>query len=153
MDVAVGDGEVVVGIGVVGGVDVGVVADAEGDVDFNAVFVGAGLVADASCVGLGDVRPGVGCPKPAAVVCGAVSRLVPGELPPDALVPTEAVAEATTWPGCAGDFVAPVIVTGCPPPVSNTATIAPTPQRATPTPAAARRRLPRREPPVRSGSS
>ena len=59
MAVVVVDEVGVVGVGVVG-LGVGVVADAEGDADFNAVFVGAALVADASCVGLGDVRPGVG---------------------------------------------------------------------------------------------
>jgi hypothetical protein len=148
--VAVDDEVGVVGVGVVG-LDVGVVADAEGDADVDTVCVGAALVGGASCVGLGDVRLGVGWAEPAAVVCGAVSRLVPGEVPPAAVARTDAVAGGTTWPGCAGDFVAPVIVTEFPPAVSSTATIAPTPQRATPTPAAARRRWPRLNPPVRSG--
>ena len=129
----------------------GVVADAEGDADFDADAVGAALVGGASFVGLGDVRLDVGCTDRAAVVCGAVSRVVPGTLLPAGVVRTEAVAGGTTWlAGGVGD-VAPVMDMRCPPDVRSTATIAATPQRATPTPAAARRWRLNGEPALRSG--
>ena len=48
---------------VLGDVGVVVVADAEGDVDFDPDAVGVALVGDASCVGVGDCRwLGVGFP-------------------------------------------------------------------------------------------
>ena len=77
--------------------DVGVVADAEGDVDFDTVTDGVALVGGASCVGLGDVRPGVGPAGWVANACDVVSSLVPGEVPPAAVACTEAVAGVATW--------------------------------------------------------
>ena len=64
-------------VGVVGGVVVG------GDVDFVADAVGVALVGDGSCVGVGDCRwLGVGFADRAWLVCGPVTRLVPGAWPP-----------------------------------------------------------------------
>jgi len=58
-------------------------ADAEGDVDFDADAVGVALVGDGSCVGVGDCRwLGVGFADRAWLVCGPVTRLVPGAWPP-----------------------------------------------------------------------
>jgi hypothetical protein len=93
---------------VLGEPDVGLVADAEGDTDFDADAVGVALVGGASCVGVGDVRLGVGCADRAAVVCGAVPRLVPGEVLPAGVACTDAVAGGPTLAGAAGE-VTPVI--------------------------------------------
>ena len=74
----------------------GDVADFVGDAGFDAVAVGAALVAGASCVGLAEVRLGVGVADWAAVVCGAVSRLVPVTVLPAGVARTDAVAGGTT---------------------------------------------------------
>jgi len=92
--VAVGDvGGVVVGVLDVGGV----VTGDEGGAGLDTVTDGVALVGGASCVGLGDVRPGVGPAGWVANACDVVSSLVPGEVPPAAVACTEAVAGVATW--------------------------------------------------------
>ncbi len=127
-----------------------VVADAEGDADFDADAVGAAVVGGASCVGVGDGRLCVGCADRAAVVCGAVSRVVPGIALPAVLVPTDAVVGVAAWLALGAGEVELVIDMWWPPDVSSSATIAATPHTATPTPVAARRCRLRGEPAVRS---
>jgi hypothetical protein len=127
-------------VGVVGGVDAG---EEAGEV------VGAVVVGDAVCVGVEDCRwLGVDDADWAGVVCVTVPRLVPVVAEPAVDGLSEAVAGDT---GLLAEFeggsVAPVFVDPLPPElVSSTATTAATPHRATPTPAAARRRLPRGNP-------
>ena len=71
MAVAVGGGVVLDEVDV--GVGVGV------DVDFDADAVGVALAGDGSRVGVGDCRwLGVGFADRAWLVCGPVTRLVPG---------------------------------------------------------------------------
>jgi hypothetical protein len=128
---------------------------AVGVVDWVVVGVVAGVVAGVvCCAGVEDCRwLGVVGADWAGVVCVTVPRLVPvlGAVAVDGR--TEAVAGDTTWATpCDGGLDDPVDV----PPwpfelVSSTATIAATPHSATPTPAAARRRLPKGKPRVRSG--
>jgi len=134
---------------VLGELGAGLVADAEDDGDFDPDAVGVVLVGVASCVGVGDVRLGVGCADRVAVVCGAVPRLVPGEVLPACVARTEAVAGGPSFAGAAGEDW-PVIDMWPPPELSNMATIAATPQSATPIPAAARRRRRNGEPTLRS---
>jgi hypothetical protein len=112
--------------------------------------VGAVVVGDAVCVGVGDCR-WVGVD--AGVVCVTVPRLVPVPLAPAVDGRSDAVAGDAGWLAeCDGDSVAPVFVDPWPPEmVSSTTTTAATPHRATPTPAAARRRFPRGKPRARSG--
>jgi hypothetical protein len=120
----------------------GLVADAEGVAVFDRDAVGDALVGGGSCVGVGDLRLGVGCGDRDAVVCGADSRVVPGVLLVAGVVRTEAVAGGPTLAGPAGvdDEVSPVRDVGRLPELSSTATIAATPQSARPIPTAARRR-------------
>ena len=121
------------------------VADGDPGGDVGGVVVevaGAVVVGGDVCAGVEDCRwPGVDGADWAGVVCGTVPRLVP--VPPLSAVDgcTDAVAGDTSWlADCDGDFLNPVAVGPWPPElVSSTATIAATPQRATPTPAAARR--------------
>jgi len=132
----------------------GLVADAEGVAVFERDAVGDALVGGGSCVGVGDLRLGVGCGDRDAVVCGADSRVVPGALLVAGVVRTDAVAGVPSFagPAGAGGEVAPVSDVGWLPEVSSTATSAATPHSARPIPAAARRR--RRvngEPSLRSG--
>ena len=120
----------------------GLVADTEGVAVFERDAVGDALVGGGSCVGVGDLRLGVGCGDRDTVVCGAESRVVPGALLVAGVVRTDAVAGGPSRAGPAGAAgeVAPLRVVGLPPEVSSTATSAPIPQSARPTPAAARRR-------------
>jgi hypothetical protein len=74
------------------------VVGAVGDADFDAdAVVGAALVGGASCVGLAEVRLFVGRAEVAALVCGAVSRVVPATLLLAGVVRTDAVAGRPTW--------------------------------------------------------
>jgi hypothetical protein len=149
----------VVGVGVDGVLDGdvlplcvgdGLVADAVGDTDFDMVTVGVALVGGASCVGDTEVRLGVGLTDRAAVVCGAVIRLVPGAVLPAGVVRNDAVVGVPSFDGAAGE-VAPFNATCGPLELSrSTATIAAIPHNARPIPAAAKRCLLRVEPPLRS---
>lgn len=132
----------------------GLVADAEGDADFEADVVGVTLVGGASRVGVADARLGVGLADRAAVVCGAVSTLVPGAVLLAGVVCTEAVVADPTLAGADGELVPPFDDGWAPETSNSTVTIAPTPHSAAaPIPAAARRRRPRGEPTIRSGYS
>jgi hypothetical protein len=107
-------------------------------------------VDDAVCVGVEDCRwLGVVL---AGVVCVTVPRLVPvlGASAVDGR--SDAVAGDAGWLAeCDGDSVVPLFVDPWPfELISTTATTAATPHRATPTPAAARRRFPRGKPRARS---
>lgn len=82
---------------------VGLVLDAEGDADFVADAVGVAEVGGASRVGVGDGWLGVGCADRATVVCGAVSRLVPGTLLLACVARTDAVVGRPTFAGAAGE--------------------------------------------------
>src|SRR5215831_3946390 len=95
-------------------VGAGVVGGTEGDADFDPVAVGVVLVGGPSCVGLGDVRLGVGCADRAALVCGAVPRLVPGVALPAGLAGTDAVVGAPSFAGALGE-VPPSSDVGWPP--------------------------------------
>jgi hypothetical protein len=121
-----------------------------GGVVVGGEVVGAVVVGDASCVGVGDFRwLGVD----AGVVCVTVPRLVPVLLAPAVDGVSEAVAGDAGWLAeCDGGSVGPLFVAPWPPEmVSSTTTTAATPHRATPTPAAARRRFPMGKPRARSG--
>ena len=111
-------------------------------------------VDDAVCVGVEDCRwLGVDVADWAGVVCVTVPRLVPVLLAPAVDGVSEAVAGDAGWLAeCDGATVGPLFVAPWPPEmVSSTTTTAATPHRATPTPAAARRRFPRGKPRARSG--
>jgi len=100
--------DVVVAVGDVGVLelvdpDVGLVLDAEGDADFVADLVGVAEVGGASRVGVGDEWLGVGCTDWATVVCGAVSRLVPGTLLLACVARKDAVVGRPTFAGAAGE--------------------------------------------------
>ena len=133
------------------GVPVGV-EDAEEELDADEVVV-AVAVDDAVCVGVEDCRwLGVDDADWAGVVCVTVPRLVPALAPPAVDGLSDAVAGDTgLLAECDGGGVTPLFVDPWPfELVSSTATIAATPHRATPTPAAARRRFPRGKPRARS---
>jgi hypothetical protein len=118
------------------------------------VVVVAFVVGDAVCVGVEDCRwLGVDAADWAGVVCVTVPRLVPVLLAPAVDGVSEAVAGDAGWLAeCDGATVGPLFVAPWPPEmVSSTTTTAATPHRATPTPAAARRRFPRGKPRARSG--
>jgi hypothetical protein len=126
--------------GDVGGVEVGLVGGVVGAV--------------VCCVGVEDCRwLGVVAADWAGVVCVTVPRLVPAPVAPEVDGCSDAVAGDAVWLAeCDGGGVVPLFV--CPWPfelISTTATTAATPHRATPTPAAARRRFPRGKPRARSG--
>jgi hypothetical protein len=108
--VAVDVGVDVVGLDVTGLAVVvlgaGLVADTEGDADFDADNVGVALVGGVSCVGVAAVRLGVGRADRAAVVCGAVSTLVPGTWLLTGDVRSDAVAGVPSFDGAGGE-VAP----------------------------------------------
>ena len=125
--------------------DVGGVVVGAADVELAGADVGAVVC----CVGVGDCRwLGVD----AGVVCVTVPRLVPVPLAPAVDGRSDAVVGDAGWLAeCDGETVAPVFVDPWPPEmVSSTTTTAATPHRATPTPAAARRRFPRGKPRARS---
>jgi hypothetical protein len=135
-------GVVGVDVGVVGGGEMGVV-----DVELAGAVVGAVVC----CVGVEDCRwLGVDL---AGVVCVTVPRLVPVLAAPAVDGRSDAVVGDAGWLAeCDGESVAPVFADPwLPQLVSSTATTAATPHRATPTPAAARRRFPRGKPRARSG--
>jgi hypothetical protein len=116
-------------------------------------LVGAVVVGDAVCVGVEDCRwLGVDDVDWAGVVCETVPRLVPVLGVPAVDGCSDAVAADAGWLAeCDGGGVAPLFVSPWPfELVSSTATTAATPHRATPTPAAARRRFPRGKPRARS---
>jgi hypothetical protein len=118
------------------------------------VVVVAFVVGDAVCVGVEDCRwLGVDAADWAGVVCVTVPRLVPVLLAPAVDGVSEAVAGDAGWLAeCDGATVGPLFVAPWPPEmVSSTTTTAATPHRATPTPAAARRRFPMGKPRARSG--
>jgi len=124
-----------------------------GEVVVGAGLVGAVVVGDDVCVGVEDCRwLGVDDVDWAGAVCATVPRLVPvlPALAADGC--TDAVAGDDSWLAeCDGGVVAPLSVAPWPfELVSSTATTAATPHRATPTPAAARRRFPRGKPRARS---
>ena len=122
-------------------------ADAEEDVD--AELAGAVVGAVVCCTGVEDcLWLGV----VAGVVCVTVPRLVPvlGASAVDGR--TDAVTGDAVLLAEWDAIVAPVFADPWPPElVSSTATTAATPHRATPTPAAARRRFPNGKPRARSG--
>lgn len=129
------------------------VEEAEEELDADEVVV-AVAVDDAVCVGVEDCRwLGVDVADWAGVVCVTVPRLMPAPVAPAVDGRSDAVAGDAGWLAeCDGGGVVPLFV--CPRPlelISTTATIAATPHRATPTPAAARRRFPRGKPRARSG--
>jgi hypothetical protein len=97
-----GAGLVVPGLAVVV-VGVGLVADTEGDAVFDVDTVGVALVGGASCVGVAEVRLGVGLAGRVAVVCGAVSTLVPGTRLLAGVVRSDAVAGVPSFDGPGGD--------------------------------------------------
>jgi hypothetical protein len=124
-----------------------------GEVDVDVEVVGAVVVGDAVCVGVCDCRwLGVDDADWAGVVCVTVPRLVPALAAPAVDGLSDAVvADTGLLAECDGGGVAPLFVDPWPfELVSSTATIAATPHRATPTPAAARRRFPRGKPRARS---
>jgi hypothetical protein len=126
--------------GDVGGVEVGVVGGVVGAV--------------VCCAGVEDCRwLGVVAADWAGVVCVTVPRLVPAPVAPEVDGCSDAVAGDAGWLAeCDGGSVGPLFVDPWPfELISATATIAATPHRATPTPAAARRRFPRGKPRARSG--
>jgi hypothetical protein len=126
--------------GDVGGVEVGVVGGVVGAV--------------VCCVGVEDCRwLGVDVADWAGVVCVTVPRLVPAPVAPVVDGCSDAVAGDAGWLAeCDGGGVVPLFVAPWPfKLISTTATTAATPHRATPTPAAARRRFPRGKPRARSG--
>jgi hypothetical protein len=132
-------------VGVVDG-DVGGVVVGAADVELAGAVVGAVVC----CVGVEDCRwLGVDW---AGVVCVTVPRLVPVSLAPAVDGRSDAVAGDAGWLAeCDGDSVGPLSVDPWPfELVSSTTTTAATPHRATPTPAAARRRFPRGKPRARS---
>lgn len=100
MDVDVG--LVVPGLAVVV-VGVGLVADTEGDAVFDVDTVGVALVGGASCVGVAEARLGVGLADRAAVVCGAVSTLVPGTRLLAGVVRSDAVVGVPSFDGPGGE--------------------------------------------------
>jgi hypothetical protein len=135
-----------------GGVDGEDGGGLDGAVD--AELAGAVVGAVVCCAGVEDCRwLGVDVADWAGVVCVTVPRLVPVLAPSAVDGVSEAVAGDAGWLAeCDGGTVAPVFVDPWPPEmVSTTATTAATPHRATPTPAAARRRFPRGKPRARSG--
>ena len=109
-------------------------------------------VADASCVGVGDFRwLGVAVARfVGAFVTG--TSVVPVLEAPAADGRTDAVVgDVTVLAECTPGFVNPFVAPLPPELDSITATTAATPHRATPTPAAARRRFPWGNTPGRSG--
>ena len=131
-----------------------VVSVGVGVVDVDVEVVGAVVVGDAVCVGVCDCRwLGVDDADWAGVVCVTVPRLVPAPVAPEVDGCSDAVAGDAGWLAeCDGGGVVPLFVSPWPfELISATATIAATPHRATPTPAAARRRFPRGKPRGRSG--
>ena len=129
------------------------VEDAEEELDAVELAVVV-VVDDTVCVGVEDCRwLGVDVADWAGVVCVTVPRLVPAPVAPAVDGRSDAVVGAAEWLAeCDGGGVVPLFV--CPWPfelISTTATIAATPHRATPTPAAARRRFPRGKARARSG--
>jgi hypothetical protein len=126
--------------GDVGGVEVGVVGGVVGAV--------------VCCVGVEDCRwLGVVAADWAGVVCVTVPRLVPAPVAPEVDGRSDAVVGDAGWLAeCDGGSVGPLFVDPWPfELISTTATTAATPHRATPTPAAARRRFPWGNMPGRSG--
>jgi hypothetical protein len=117
-----------------------------------AELAGAVVGAVVCCAGVEDCRwLGVDVADWAGVVCVTVPRLVPVPLAPAVDGRSDAVAGG--WLAeCDGGSVGPLFVDPWPfELISTTATTAATPHRATPTPAAARRRFPRGKPRARSG--
>ena len=136
---------------------VGGVVDGVGGVVVGAADVelgGADVGAVVCCAGVEDCRwLGVDVADWAGVVCVTVPRLVPAPVAPEVDGCSDAVAGDAGWLAeCDGGGVVPLFVSPWPfELISATATIAATPHRATPPPAAARRRFPRGKPRARSG--
>jgi len=118
-----------------------------------AELAGAVVGAVVCCAGVEDCRwLGVDVADWAGVVCVTVPRLVPVLAAPAVDGRSDAVVGDAGWlTECDGDSVVPLFVDPWPfELISTTATTAATPHRATPTPAAARRRFPRGKPRARS---
>ena len=129
-----------------GGVVVG------GGEDADVELAGADVGAVVCCAGVEDYRwLGVDRADLAGVACVTVPRLVPVLGAPAVDGRTEELAECVTLlADCVVEFLNPVVAPLPPELDSTIATTAATPHRATPTPAAARRRFPRGKPRGRS---